>query len=72
LIPIAGFWPLLPGQKAIITSGFSESDRVLETQALGAGRYIKKPYRLEEIGMALREQLEGASGDDPSDPSSVN
>jgi two-component system cell cycle sensor histidine kinase/response regulator CckA len=61
-----------PGQKAIITSGFSESDRVLETQALGAGRYIKKPYRMEEIGMALREQLEGASGDDPSDPSSVN
>ena len=61
-----------PGQKAIITSGFSESDRVLETQALGAGRYIKKPYRMEEIGMALREQLEGSSGDDPFDPSSVN
>ena len=61
-----------PGQKAIITSGFSESDRVLKTQALGAGRYIKKPYCMEEIGMALREQLEGAPGDDPFDPSSVN
>ncbi len=54
-----------PGQKAIITSGFSESDRVLKTQALGAGRYIKKPYRMEEIGMALREQMERLSGDDP-------
>ena len=46
-----------PGQKAVIASGFSESERVLETQRLGAGRYIKKPYRLEEIGMALKEQL---------------
>jgi signal transduction histidine kinase/ActR/RegA family two-component response regulator len=61
-----------PGQKAIITSGFSESDRVLETQALGAGRYIKKPYRMEEIGMALREQLEWSPGDDPLDRPPVN
>lgn len=50
-----------PGQKAIIASGFSESQRVLEAQRLGAGRYIRKPYRLEEIGMALREAL-GKSG----------
>ncbi|MFO7716579.1 ATP-binding protein [Desulfosarcina sp.] len=46
-----------PGQKAIIASGFSESERVLETQRLGAGRYIRKPYRLEQIGLALQEQL---------------
>ncbi|MCP4155068.1 MAG: PAS domain-containing protein, partial [bacterium] len=32
-----------PGQKAIITSGFSETDHVYEAQMLGAGAYIKKP-----------------------------
>jgi len=33
---------LHPGQKAIIASGFSETDRVKEAQRLGAGQYIKK------------------------------
>lgn len=47
-----------PGQKAIITSGFSETDRVREAQRLGAGAYIKKPYRLEKIGMTVREELD--------------
>jgi two-component system cell cycle sensor histidine kinase/response regulator CckA len=53
-----------PGQKAIIASGFSESERVLEAQRLGAGRYIKKPYRMEQIGLALREQLSSESPGD--------
>ena len=30
-----------PNQKAIIVSGFSESDRVKEARALGAGAYLK-------------------------------
>ena len=46
-----------PDQKAIIASGFSESEEVHETQRMGAGRYIKKPYTLENIGMAIRETL---------------
>ncbi len=54
---------IAPGQKAIITSGFSESQRVVEAQKLGAGRYIKKPYRMEQIGMAVREQLARESVD---------
>jgi signal transduction histidine kinase/ActR/RegA family two-component response regulator len=58
-----------PGQKAVIASGFSESERVLEAQLLGAGPYIKKPYRMEQIGTALRDQLVGASTDKPRDPS---
>lgn len=57
-----------PGQKAVIASGFSESERVLEAQRLGAGPYIKKPYRIEQIGMALREQL-AAIADDPPESS---
>ncbi len=47
-----------PDQKAIIASGFSETERVKEAQRLGAGKYIKKPYTLEKIGLAVREELE--------------
>ena len=47
-----------PGQKAIIASGFTESDRVKETQHLGAGEYVKKPYTLEGIARAIRRELD--------------
>jgi DNA-binding NarL/FixJ family response regulator len=46
------------GQKAIIASGFSETDRVKEVQSLGAGAYIRKPFLLEKIGPAVKEELE--------------
>lgn len=49
---------LRPHQKAIIASGFSETERVKEVQRLGAGKYIKKPYTLEKIGLAVKEELE--------------
>jgi signal transduction histidine kinase/ActR/RegA family two-component response regulator len=49
---------LHPGQKAIITSGFSETDRVKEAQKLGAGSYVNKPYMLEKIGIAVKKELE--------------
>jgi len=48
---------IAPHQKAIIASGFSETEQVKETQRLGAGAYIKKPYTLEEIGMAVKTEL---------------
>ena len=47
-----------PGQKAIITSGFSETGRVKEAQILGVGQYIKKPYTIEKIGVAVKTELE--------------
>ena len=47
-----------PNQRAIITSGFSETDRVKITQNLGAGQYIKKPYTIEKIGMAVQMELQ--------------
>ena len=47
-----------PGQKAIITSGFSESARVREAEALGVGAYVKKPYLMETIGAAVRKELD--------------
>lgn len=49
---------LHPHQKAIITSGFSESKRVKQLQALGAGSFVQKPYTLEKIGMAIRKELD--------------
>lgn len=47
-----------PGQKAIISSGYSETQRVREAQRLGAGAYVKKPYTLEKIGLAVRAELD--------------
>lgn len=48
---------LRPGQKAVIVSGFSKTDLIREAQGLGAGPYVKKPYSLQEIGMAVRNEL---------------
>jgi len=50
-----------PGQKAIVVSGFSESERVKKAQALGAGPYVKKPYILERLGLAVRKELDRKS-----------
>jgi len=47
-----------PGQKAIIVSGFSETDRVRKAQEMGAGAFVRKPYILEKIGLAVREELD--------------
>ena len=47
-----------PQQKAIIVSGFSETERVEAAQALGAGSYVKKPYILEKLGLAVRQELD--------------
>jgi CheY-like chemotaxis protein len=46
-----------PAQKAIIVSGFSDTDRVRKAQALGAGEYVRKPYIVEKLGMAVRREL---------------
>lgn len=50
-----------PNQKAIIVSGFSETDRVRMAHDLGAGVYVKKPYVLEKLGLAVRKELERSS-----------
>ncbi|MCP4687137.1 MAG: response regulator, partial [Desulfobacterales bacterium] len=46
-----------PKQKAIIVSGFAETDDVREAQKSGAGQYIKKPLTLIRLGMAVRDEL---------------
>jgi PAS domain S-box-containing protein len=54
-----------PGQKAIIVSGFAETDRVQEALRLGAGGYVRKPYLKEKIGMAIRAALNRAEAVQP-------
>jgi CheY-like chemotaxis protein len=46
-----------PRQKAVIISGYTETDQVRKVQALGAGGFIRKPYVLENIGMTIRNEL---------------
>jgi YesN/AraC family two-component response regulator len=50
-----------PKQKAVIVSGFSESDRVRQAQELGAGIYVKKPYVQERLGLAVRKELDNST-----------
>jgi len=47
-----------PGQKAIIASGFSITEDVKAAQALGAGQFLKKPYTLEKLGIAVKQELQ--------------
>lgn len=56
-----GVLEIHPKQKAIIVSGFSESERVIAAQALGAGAYVRKPYVMEKLGLAVKKELERAA-----------
>ena len=47
-----------PLQKAIIVSGFSETDRVRQAREMGSGVYLRKPYVLENLGLAVRRELD--------------
>ena len=47
-----------PDQKAVIASGYSESDRVRQAQAMGAGTYIRKPYSMQKIAAIVRNELD--------------
>ncbi|HSO19638.1 MAG TPA: ATP-binding protein, partial [Desulfosarcina sp.] len=46
-----------PHQKAIIVSGFAETEEVTQTQAMGAGPFLKKPLTLERLGLAVKQEL---------------
>ena len=46
-----------PRQKAVIISGYSETEDVVAIQKLGAGQYIKKPFNLESLGLGIKGEL---------------
>ena len=49
---------IAPKQKAVIVSGFSQTERVRKAQELGAGTYVKKPYLLATLGLAVKKEIE--------------
>ena len=46
-----------PGQKAIITSGYSDIADINRAMELGISQFIKKPYSLHEIAQALKLEI---------------
>lgn len=47
-----------PAQKAIVVSGFSEDSEVSATLAMGAGKFVRKPYSFYTLAVAVRTTLE--------------
>jgi two-component system cell cycle sensor histidine kinase/response regulator CckA len=47
----------IPGQKAVIASGYAENERVRQAQALGADPCIKKPYTIDKLGQAIHREV---------------
>jgi PAS domain S-box-containing protein len=52
-----GIIKIHPRQKAVIASGFAETEEVTKTQELGAGQFLKKPLTLEALGVTLKQEL---------------
>lgn len=50
-----------PSQKAIIASGFSETNRLRQAMVLGASAYIKKPYSLQLLAVTVKNHLKSES-----------
>jgi CheY-like chemotaxis protein len=48
---------LHPHQKAIITSGYAETERVKMAQRMGVGGYLKKPYTVHNLACAIKTEL---------------
>ena len=46
-----------PDQKAIIATGYSETNRIKEARKIGVGAILKKPYLLEQLGLAVKGEL---------------
>ena len=58
-------------QKAIVVSGFSETDSVREALKLGVGAYIRKPYALSDLAKAVRSELDKTKDTLPCPPVSI-
>jgi len=46
-----------PEQKALIVSGFSETSKVEKALSLGAKGFLKKPYTLRQVAVAVQKSL---------------
>ena len=48
-----------PKQRALLVSGYAKTDDVRKAQQLGAGNYLKKPYKLVDLAKAVMVELKG-------------
>lgn len=48
---------VIPEQRAVLISGYSENDRVREALELGVGAYLKKPYTIDQLSQVIHEEL---------------
>ena len=46
-----------PCQKAVITSGYSNADDIQHVMNLGINQFVKKPYSLHELALALKKEM---------------
>jgi signal transduction histidine kinase/ActR/RegA family two-component response regulator len=46
-----------PGQKAIIVSGYAETEEVRKVRQLGVRQYIRKPVEIDKLWRAMRSEL---------------
>ena len=46
-----------PDLRAIVVSGFPETERVREAQGLGAGPFMQKPFNFEKLGIVVQAEL---------------
>ncbi|MGD9826434.1 response regulator [Desulfobacter sp.] len=46
-----------PSRKAILASGHSESEDVLKALSIGAGAFVKKPYTILDMRIAIKKEL---------------
>ena len=49
---------IYPDQKAVVVSGYSETDRIREILKIGAGAFLKKPYLMDELVKSVRTELD--------------
>lgn len=48
-----------PRQRAIIVSGFVDSIEITRMLQLGASQLVKKPFTVEDLGLAIKKALSG-------------
>jgi len=46
-----------PNQKAIVISGFSEHEELVKIQDLGVSHFVRKPYTIDQLGLAVKQSL---------------
>jgi len=57
-----------PDQRAILVSGYAESERVAEALRLGAGQFLRRPLTLQQLAEAVRRELDRAGRPVPTSP----